>query len=353
VPRSWRFGIIGCGGVVEELHLPAWRMLPDVELVALCDSSTARLDAVGARYPAARRYLEVEEFLSSASDLDFVVLATPARSHPALAGRAIRQGLHLLCEKPLAFSAGDASALFDLAERNGVMLTCIHNYRFKDNSQQALQAQARGQLGDIVAVNVCFRSGPLFEERPPWRRRERENRILLFDIGIHFVDLALLFLGPVETLRFVDASVDQVGIQRVVFTTAHRSGCRGLFEMMVDASNCRTEIEILGESRSMALQFFPNGFRMLPPRETPLHRAIADARRLLAYGRQALPGWIGAPNSSRANSHAELFRRFVGALGGSADNPVPRGGVIETIALLDNVARLAYGETAIAPPAPG
>lgn len=331
--------------------MPAWRAVRAADLVSLCDSSAARLDALGARYPGARRYLDVEEFLSAAADLDFVVLATPGPSHRLLAERIIRQHLHLLCEKPLALGASDARHLFDLAQRCGVTLTCIHNYRFKENVQRALRTQARGELGDIAAVNVCFRSGPLFDEQPPWRQRERENRILLFDIGLHFVDLALLFLGPVAALRFVDAAVDQVGIQRVVFTTSHHSGCSGLFEMMVDASSCKTEIEILGERRSMALQFFPNGFRMLPRRETPAHRAIADTRRLAAYAKDLFQAWRSG-GGSKARSHAELFRRFVGATEGKMENPVPPEGVIETIALLDEVARHAYAEVCPQPAHP-
>jgi predicted dehydrogenase len=319
--------------VVEELHLPAWRAVPGAELASLCDSSAAPLNAIGARYPAARRYLNIDEFLSCATDLDFVVLATPGPSHRILAERIIKQSLHLLCEKPLTLCAEDASHLFDLAQHHGVILTCIHNYRFKENAQQALKIHARRELGDIAAVNVCFRSGPLFDERPAWRRRERENRVLLFDIGIHFVDLALLFLGPIASVRFIDASVDQVGLQRVVFTTLHRAGCSGTFEMMVDASNCKTEIEILGERRSMALQFFPSGFRMLPHRETPAHRGIADARRLASYGLDAIQSWLTA-RGSKARSHAELFLRFICAIRGRAENPVPRAGVIETISLL-------------------
>src|SRR5581483_7930053 len=169
--RRLRFGIIGCGGVVQELHLPAWRAIGGVEVAALCDSSAARMAGVGVHYPGARRYQDTDELLYSASDLDFVVLATPGPSHRLLAERVIGRGLHLLCEKPLALELEDARHLFELAARHGVVLTCLHNYRFKENVQQALCW--RRELGDLVAVNVCFRSGPLFKEQPAWRRQER------------------------------------------------------------------------------------------------------------------------------------------------------------------------------------
>jgi predicted dehydrogenase len=345
VVKRRRFGIIGCGTVVEELHLPAARAIGSLDLVSLCDSSPARLAAISAYHPNARQYLDFEEFLSAASELDLVVLATPGASHRSLAERIIRRNLHLMCEKPLVLQPADARYLFDLARRQGVVLTCIHNYRFKENVQRALLSHVKGELGDIVAVNVCFRSGPLFNEQPAWRRLERENRVLLFDLGLHFVDIALLFLGPVVSMRLGEASVDNLGIHRVVFTTSHRSGCTGLFEMMVEASNCKTEIEILGERRGIALQFFPNGFRMLPSRETPAHRAIADLRRLAGYGRDLIRTRLSA-GASKARSHAELFRRFLCAIEGTGENPVAPESVIETVSLLDEVARQAYREPA-------
>ena len=125
------------------------------------------------------------------------------------------------------------------------MLTAIQNYRWKENTRQALRAMRSGELGDVVAVNLKFRSGPLFDELGLWRRHEQQNRTLLFESGIHFVDIAMLFLGRLKSLQFVDADVDSLGLQRVVFGTLHENGARGVFDLMVDASSTSTEIEVL------------------------------------------------------------------------------------------------------------
>ena len=343
-PNELRFGIVGCGRVVQELHLPAWSMIPDAKLVAICDSSQSSLDAVSNQFPDARCYISFDEFMAHSAGLSFVVLATPGVTHLELGEKLLAKGINLLCEKPLALTLPEALRLCGLSEESGVTLTCIHNYRFKENTQQALRALRRRQLGDIVAVNLKFRSGSLFNDEIPWRRHERENRTLLFDFAIHLVDIAMLFLGPVRSLRFVDADVDSAGIQRVVFGTLHQNGARGVFDLMVDAASTSTEIEVLGESAGLSLQFFPQGFRMLPSRDNPLHRSLAEGRRLLDFARVTMTEKLLRPKCShRARSHAYLFKAFVDALRGQQPNPVSGMEVSQTIQLLDEVARRSYG----------
>ncbi len=329
--------------MVEELHLPAWKAIPDAKLVAICDSSEVSLDTVAREVPTARRYTSFDDFIHDGADLSFVVLATPGATHPELARKVLGKGMNLLCEKPLALSARDAHRMCALADETGAMLTVIHNYRFKENTQLALRAMRKGGLGDIVAVNLKFRSGALLSDQVLWRRREREHRTLLFDFAIHLIDIALLFMGPLESVRFVDADVDSAGIQRVAFGTLHQNGARGVFDLMVDAASTSTEIEVLGESAGLSLQFFPQGFRMLPARDNPLHRSLAEGRRLLDYARVTAKEKIirsGCPH--RARSHAELFQSFIGALRGEQPNPVSGKDVLETIQLLDEVAIRSY-----------
>jgi hypothetical protein len=154
----------------------------------------------------------------------------------------------------------------------------------------------------------------------------------------------MLFLGPLRSLRFVEADTDSLGIQRVLFATLHENGSRGMFDLMNDAASTSTEIEVLGESAGLSLQFFPQGFRMLRARDTPLHRGLAEGRRLIDFARDSLGDRIRRSQCSyRARSHADLFAEFVAALQDGKPNPVPATGVLETIGLLDEIAVHSYG----------
>lgn len=337
------FGLVGCGQAAQTLHLPAWAVTRGARLAAICDSSPAALEAVGQKMPGVRRYTNLDQLLSESPDLSFIALATPGAAHMDAAEQILARNLNLLCEKPLALTSRDAQRICDLATANGGLVTCIHNYRFKPNSLRALEVLRSGALGDVVSVSARFRSGPLFSDHSPWRWQERDNRTLLFDWALHFVDLALLFLGPLTSLRFVDADIDGVGLQRVMFGTLHETGARGLFDLMLDAASASTEIEVLGESAGLSLQFFPPGFRMLPRRDTPVHRSLAEGQRTLSYlsqlARQKL-GRVVCPEP--AASHAALFERFLAASRKQQPNPVPLSEVKSLIGLLDEVAKAAY-----------
>jgi predicted dehydrogenase len=169
------------------------------------------------------------------------------------------------------------------------------------------------------------------------------QRVLLFDFSIHFIHLALLFGGPVSSLRFVDAEINSAGLKYLVFGTLHEGGCRGLFKLMLDSPCGKTDIEVLGETGGFALDFFPHGLRMLPRRDTPLHRAWGDIGRLTKFGYSEVRGRLPGGIPDRAVPHSRLFLAFIEAIRKNAPNPVTYGEVIETISLLTKVADQAYG----------
>ena len=337
---TYRFGIIGCGQIVQTVHLPAWRTVGGAKLQAICDASAPPLAAVGDMFPDARQYSDVDDFLNNSDDLDFVVLATPGNSHVGIGEKVLRRKLHLICEKPLALNKKDAVHLYDVAEEEGVNLTAVQNYNFRDSVRQAMAYMNSGAVGDPVSITVRSRSGPLEEDPAEWRKDEIQ-RVLLFDYGIHFVHMAIMFAGPVCSLQFVDAEVNESGLRYVAFGTKHENGCHSLFELMLDSTSSKAEIEVVGESSAFALDFFPHGMRVLPRRDTPLHRGKGDLRRLIGYAKGLAGERIRRRLADRAIPHARLFSAFVDSLGGGP-NPVPKEEILQTISLLDEVAARAY-----------
>lgn len=340
--RKIRFGIIGCGQIVQSVHMPVWETLKSAELVAFCDSSPATIESVTRKYRNARKYTDVDIFLEESSDLDFVVLATPGNSHLSIGEKILNRGLHLLCEKPLALNESDANRLYTIAEDKGLTLTPIQNYKYRNTVERAL-TYARGvAIGDIESVSVRCRSGDLSKESSIWRRGEKEQRVLLFDFSIHFVQLALQIAGNVLSLQFVDSRTNQEGLQYVAFGVAHENGARSLFELMLNSSSSKNEIEVIGQNGAFSLDFFPHGFRILPNRDNPLHRGKGDFIRLASYARSLLEGFLPGRLPDRAIPHHKLFEAFLANLKGYGENPVSKDEVLPTIALLDQVAEHAY-----------
>jgi predicted dehydrogenase len=129
-----------------------FRNSPDWDLVAVCDLDAER----AARVIGSRSTIEVEtsvERLLARPDLDAVAIATPARTHSALAVAALEAGKHVLVEKPLADTIGAAQAMLDAAERNDRILMLDHTFCYTPAVAAIRQTIADGVLGDILYID--------------------------------------------------------------------------------------------------------------------------------------------------------------------------------------------------------
>ncbi|HTW16426.1 MAG TPA: Gfo/Idh/MocA family oxidoreductase [Nocardioides sp.] len=124
---------------------------PDWELLAVCD-----LDLDRAREVAAGRPVQVTDSLDellARDDLDAIAIATPARTHHAIAVAALRAGKHVLVEKPLADSVDAGRAMVELARQQGRVLMADHTYCYTPAVERIRELVAEGALGEILYVD--------------------------------------------------------------------------------------------------------------------------------------------------------------------------------------------------------
>ncbi|WP_394551170.1 Gfo/Idh/MocA family protein [Pantoea sp. SGAir0183] len=122
-----RVAVIGVG-IYGSNHLLAYSANPNVDLVAVCDYRTDRLDAVAARYPV-QTFTDVETMFLSV-EIDAVSVATPDAYHLDPVMKAILHGKHVLVEKPLATVPGDSETIIHAAEQNGVRVAVDYHKRW-------------------------------------------------------------------------------------------------------------------------------------------------------------------------------------------------------------------------------
>lgn len=124
----------------------------DWDLVAVCDVDAARArKAIGARST-----VEVETSLDDLlvrGDIDAIAIATPAKTHKAIALAALEAGKHVLVEKPMAPSRAEAVEMIVAAERHGLTLMCDHTYCYTAVVQEIADIIARGDLGEILFID--------------------------------------------------------------------------------------------------------------------------------------------------------------------------------------------------------
>jgi len=121
--RRIRVAVVGLGGIAQAVHLPLLNRRGDLfEIVALADLSASRTHDIGESYgvPASRQHRTTSDIVAAQGELhlDGVVLATSG-SHGSAVRALVAAGIAVLCEKPMAFSAAEITAIEDAAAAAG------------------------------------------------------------------------------------------------------------------------------------------------------------------------------------------------------------------------------------------
>lgn len=198
-----RLGIIGTSGWVEMLYLNGLRDCPDVELVALCGRNAERLHDVAARFGVAGTHTDYRELLAR-GDLDAVAVVVPDDLHREITLAAIGQGLHVLCEKPLANSAADARQMLDAALAAGVRHMVLFTWRWQPHFQYVKSLVEAGTFGRIYRTQLSFITNFGHDCRYQWRLDPKRANGVVGDLGSHLFDLSRWLCGEEITAVSAD-----------------------------------------------------------------------------------------------------------------------------------------------------
>jgi predicted dehydrogenase len=165
------------------------RSTPGVDLAAIVDTVPESLSSIGDELsiPPAARFPSLAAALA-ATEADAVLVVTPPWTHAGLAIDALRAGLHVLTEKPLATELADAAAMLDAARATGRTLMVTQNYRTFPPAQAVRQAVAIGDLGELRVIRVTFRRD-IRRFLHPGHFLYPMRHPILFDMAIHHIDL--------------------------------------------------------------------------------------------------------------------------------------------------------------------
>lgn len=200
-----RLLILGGGAVVAEYHLPALRMLNAIDGVVIVDASARSLDFLSKDNPGVRCVkADFRDYLvENKGRYDAVMIALPNHLHYEAASMALRNGGHVLCEKPLALAARDCLLLADLAQETGKALAVGMTRRLLPSVAALREALRSGLIGALQSVDIedgapyawLSDSGAFF--RP-------ENGGVLADMGVHYLDLVEELGGSLTPVSYTD-----------------------------------------------------------------------------------------------------------------------------------------------------
>lgn len=187
--KKIRVGVIGTG-FIGPVHTEAIARTGIAEVVAVAENGQALAEAKAAALGIEKAYGDWKDLLKD-PDIDSVHICVPNNMHYEIAKAALAAGKHVICEKPLAMNTEQGAELVKLADESGLVCAMNLNIRSYPLIQQVKEMIARGDLGEIFAVNGSYQQDWLFKETDySWRLEPEysgESRAIA-DIGSHWFD---------------------------------------------------------------------------------------------------------------------------------------------------------------------
>jgi predicted dehydrogenase len=205
-----RIGIVGTGNMAH-VHADAFNGMRGVKLVAGCDVMEDKVKAFAERHRIPATFTDVDTMLREV-EMDAISNVTPDAFHAPIALKAIRKGLHVLSEKPLAVNYADAKKMADAARRKGIINMVNLSYRNSAAIHRAHKLVQQGVIGELRHVEAGYLQGWLsgmdvagIARRTPhrlWRLcSELGSKGVLGDLGVHILDFASYPAGDIKSVN--------------------------------------------------------------------------------------------------------------------------------------------------------
>jgi predicted dehydrogenase len=194
-------GLIG-GGNITDTHARAVKAVPGASVAAIYGTNAVKVRRLAGEH-GGHAYADLDAFLSH-RPMDMVIIGSPSGVHASHGIAAVRQGLHVLVEKPIDINTRRAGALVEEAKKAGVKLGVIFQDRLKPGIQRMKEMVDRSALGSPILADarVKWYRPPEYYSNSPWRGTHAlDGGAALINQGIHTVDLLLWLLGDVRRVQ--------------------------------------------------------------------------------------------------------------------------------------------------------
>ncbi|MGC1295262.1 MAG: Gfo/Idh/MocA family oxidoreductase, partial [Alloacidobacterium sp.] len=194
--RRFRTAVIGTG-FMGRVHLEALRRVEFVDVVAIAGRQLEAARKLAEAFGIEKAVDDYRQLLQDAT-IDAVHICTPNAAHYQMAKDALLAGKHVLCEKPLSVSAGEAQELVTLARERNLRNCVCHNLRYYPMVQQMRRMREEGDLGEVLVVQGTYsQDWLLYETDWNWRVDSTVSGPLraMADIGSHWFDMAEHVIG--------------------------------------------------------------------------------------------------------------------------------------------------------------
>lgn len=183
-------GIIGFGMAARVFHVPIIRSIPELSLKGIVTAQTADVQRL---FPEVKPLADTGSLIAD-DGVRLLIVATPTNTHFDLARQGLIARKNVVVEKPFTATSSEADELIHLAAREGCILSVFQNRRWDGDFLTIRKVLDGGLLGRLVEYESHF---DRFRDKPRvnWRETAIPGGGLLFDLGSHLIDQALVLFG--------------------------------------------------------------------------------------------------------------------------------------------------------------
>lgn len=258
-----KLGLIGCGNVAENRHLPALQSLKDAEVIAVADTNRERLKQVADKFDIKKRYADFGTLLDG-PDINAIAVCTPPKIHVEIALAALDAGKHLFIEKPLALSLDESDRLIERAAQSPTSKVMVgFNMRWHRLVRQAREIIRQGTLGRLKAIRSVA-ANRFSGNEPEWLKHRELGGGVLIEHAVHTFDLWRFLLQSEVEEVFAVSRPGQWDDETATVTARMTNGVLATAVLSKGAAE-NNEMEIYGQNgrlhisryRFDGLEFFP------------------------------------------------------------------------------------------------
>lgn len=222
-----KLALIGCGKVTETFHLPAAKQSEDFEITALVDKNLAQARRLATQYNVP---VVEDDFKNIYGKADAAIVALPHHLHGSVGLQLIRNGMHVLVEKPMSLKTSECDTMIKASQNIGVTLSVGLLRRYYQAAGFVKQMMNKNMLGNIISFD--FREGYIFswQSASDFMFRKFAGGGVMVDTGIHTLDTLLWWLGEYDEVDYYDDAAGGVEANAELHLQL-QNGAKGIVEL--------------------------------------------------------------------------------------------------------------------------
>lgn len=300
-----RIGIVGAGPVMERYHIPAINAVPEVVKAIIVDADADRAKRAASRFDIPKSSTRLADL---AEEADLALVLVPNGHHASVSCELLSNGVHVLCEKPMARNPEECLAMIESARRSRSLLCIGHNRRFRQHIQLARKLALNGLIGEIVNVEAEEGSAADWPRSRAYFDPHQSGGGALMDVGIHSIDLIRWLAGDFEIVTYEGNGTAECTESEAEIQFRLASGATG----KLTASRNR-------ELRQRITLTGTQGFLEIGLWAPTLGMGSKKGKAFQNFERHDIAVARRVPLDT---SFVELLRNFVSAIHGEAETPV-------------------------------